>query len=484
MSVQKFYITTPIYYVNDEPHIGHAYTTIVADVLARYHRWQGHQVFFLTGTDEHGAKVAEMAAKNNMTPKQFCDQNSGYFREAWQLLNIANDYFIRTTDAQHEQAVVEIFQKLYAGGFLEEREYQGSYCVGCEKFLSERDLVDGLCPDHKRLPEVITEKNWFFKLEDFLPQIRELISSDQIKIRPESRKNEVLGLIKEGVLTNFSVSRQKNKVSWGVTLPFDQDQVSYVWVDALSNYITAIGYPSKMEEFNQWWPCEVHLMAQDILKFHAVYWPAILLALGLPVPQSEFIHGFFTINGQKMSKTIGNVIKPKDLVSRFGADATRYLLLSQFPFGQEADIREDLFTERYNSDLANGLGNAVARITNLIEKNDIKIDWSKISLPDSQQWATERQKELAEYRFDLVLNAINQRLKNNVDTYLSEKKPWKMSAGPELDQVLGVVAVEIKLIATWLLPFMPQVAQQILDIFAVEKIVKAPILFPRLDLNS
>ena len=493
MANKKFYITTPIYYVNDEPHIGHAYTTIVADVLSRYHRWQGDAVFFLTGTDEHGAKVAEMAVKNNMTPKEFCDQNSARFRAAWQILNITNDYFIRTTDPLHERAVVNIFQQLYDGGYLEEREYQGNYCVGCEKFLNDRDLINGQCPDHKRVPEVIIEKNWFFKLEQFLPKIGELIKDDQIKIRPESRKNEVLGLIKDGVLTDFSVSRQKSKVAWGVELPFDQNQVSYVWVDALSNYITAIGYPFQMDDFKKWWPCEVHLMAQDILKFHAVYWPVILLALGLDVPQSEFIHGFFTINGEKMSKTIGNVIKPQELVDRFGADAARYLLLSQFPFGQEADIRENLFAERYNSDLANGLGNAVARITNLIEKNKINIDWQVkivtgeqqlIFSESCQQWEEERRMEFAQYRFDLVLAAINQRLKNNIDTFLSDKKPWQMAMGPELVEVLSITACELKLITTWLQPFMPQVTQQILDLLTAKQIVKAPILFPRLELNN
>ncbi|OIO47870.1 MAG: methionine--tRNA ligase [Parcubacteria group bacterium CG1_02_37_51] len=470
----KFYITTPIYYVNDEPHIGHAYTTIVGDVLARYHRQIGDQVFYLTGTDEHGAKIAESAAKKNMAPQDFCDQNAAKFQEVWQILNISHDQFIRTTDQRHEDAVVTIFQTLYDRGFLEEREYEGMYCVGCEKFLNTRDLINGQCPDHKRTPEIIKEKNWFFKLEQFLPKIEELVRQDKIEILPPSRQNEVLGLIREGVMKDFSVSRQKSQVSWGIELPFDRDQVSYVWIDALSNYITAIGYPVRQDKFEEWWPADLHLMAQDILKFHTIYWPAILMALDLPLPKTMFIHGFFTINGEKMSKSLGNVIKPQSLVDQFGADAARYLLLSQFPFGQESDIREDVFVERYNADLANGYGNAVARVTNLIEKNKLQIKLNK-----DMVWLNSLAEEYNSYRFDLVLNKIQSKLQE-LDGYITKTVPWKVTNTSELITILSNAANELWMVSQALLPFMPNIALQVIDTLEADQIVKAPPLFPRL----
>ena len=471
----KFYITTPIYYVNDEPHIGHAYTTVVGDILARYYRQQGDGVFYLTGTDEHGSKIAESAKAKGLDTQEFCDQTSAKFKEAWQNLNISNDYFIRTTDKNHKTAVTKIFQKLYDKGLLEEREYEGMYCVGCEKFLTERDLVDNKCPDHKREPEILKEKNWFFKLEQFLPQIQELIEKDAIQILPVTRKNEVLGLIKEGVMKDFSVSRQKTSVAWGVDLPFDDNQVSYVWVDALSNYITAIGYPDDMDKFNKWWPADLHLLAQDILKFHAVYWPAFLLALDLPLPKTLFIHGFFTINGEKMSKTIGNVIKPQALIDKYGVDASRYLLLSQFPFGQESDIREDHFVERYNADLANGYGNAVARITNLIEKNELSVNLDK-----DISWVTGLSADYNNYRFDLVIKNIMARLQE-LDGYITTNEPWKIADADKLNDVLSHSANELWIVSQALLPFMPNIAKQVLDTLEAKQIKKAPPLFPRLD---
>ncbi|MFH1456621.1 MAG: methionine--tRNA ligase, partial [Patescibacteria group bacterium] len=370
----KYYITTPIYYVNDKPHIGHAYTTVVADVLARWRRQQGDDVFYLTGTDEHGTKVAQSAEAQNKSPQEFCDEVSQIFKDRWQNLNISNDHFIRTTDKDHKERVKEIFTKLkntttpkgneviYAG------EYKGLYCTGCEKFLTDKEIVDGKCPDHKTVPEELSEKNYFFRLSDYKEILEEKIKKDEFKILPISRKNEALALL--DFIDDFSVSRET--VKWGIDLPFDKTQKSYVWVDALSNYITAIGYPDKMDEFNKWWPADAHLMAQDILKFHAIYWPAMLLALDIPLPKLEYIHGFFTIDGQKMSKSLGNVIDPDELVDKYGIDPTRYLLLSQFSFGQEADIQAERFPEKYNADLANGLGNLVARISNLLEKNNIE----------------------------------------------------------------------------------------------------------------
>ncbi|MFW0862549.1 MAG: methionine--tRNA ligase [Candidatus Komeilibacteria bacterium] len=499
----KFYITTPIYYVNDEPHIGHAYTTVVGDVLARYHRQKGDDVFYLTGTDEHGAKIAESAKAKGIDTQEFCDQTAAKFVSAWESLNISNDYFIRTTNKDHKAAVSKIFQTFYDKGLLEEKEYEGLYCVGCEKFLSDKDLVDNKCPDHKREPEILKEKNWFFKLEQFLPKVQELIEKDEIEILPVTRKNEVLSLLKDGVMKDFSVSRQKTSVAWGVDLPFDNTQVSYVWVDALSNYITALGYPDNLDNFNKYWPADLHLLAQDILKFHAIYWPAFLLALGFnenELPKTLFIHGFFTINGEKMSKTIGNVIKPQELVDKYGVDASRYLLLSQFPFGQEADIREDHFVERYNADLANGYGNAVARVTTLIEKNELKFDIdfynsrnvgevgeygkdSKKMSVHNDDWFRGIDEKYQEYRFDNVIKDISLRLRE-LDRQINDYKPWTMSKDVNFDALqnfLSYCAGEIYVISKALLPFMPTIAQQVLDILEADEIKKAPPLFPRLE---
>src|SRR3989338_5937765 len=330
----KFYITTPIYYVNDRPHIGHAYTTVAADVLARYHRLRGDEVFFLTGTDEHGKKIADAAQAAGKTPQAFTDEVAGEFQSVWKELDISNDKFIRTTSSEHKTRVREIFTKLKAAktplgnDVIYEGKYKGLYCTGCEKFITEREIENNRCPLHpnKEL-EKVSEKNYFFRLTDYLGSIKEKIVNDELLILPAKRKAEVLGFFKQD-LQDFSVSRES--VTWGIELPFDTTQIAYVWVDALSNYITALGYPDSPEKFKIFWPADLQLMAQDIIKFHAVYWPAILMALDLELPRAQFVHGFFTINGKKMSKSLGNIINPLDLVATYGSDVTRYLLLSQF----------------------------------------------------------------------------------------------------------------------------------------------------------
>ena len=364
----KFYTTTPIYYVNDKPHIGHAYTTIVADVLARYWRTKigEDNVFFLTGTDEHGAKVAEVAKKNNVSPQQFTDQIAQQYKEAWANLDISNNDFIRTTEDRHKKIVVNILNKLKEAGVLYEADYKGLYCVGCEKFITESELVDGKCPNHNTEPETLAEKNWFFKLSDYLPKIKKSIESGELIIYPEARQKEVLGLIKQNI-PDFSISRSKKSVPWGIDLPWDKEQKIYVWVDALSNYITTLGYPDG-DDYKKYWPADVQLMGLEILKFHALYWPAILMALNIPLPKALYIHGFFTINGQKMSKSLGNVISPNELVEQYGAEVTKYLILSQFSFGSESDIKIEEFPVKYNADLVNGLGNLINRVTNMVEQ--------------------------------------------------------------------------------------------------------------------
>ncbi len=474
---QKFYITTPIYYVNDKPHIGHAYTTVVGDVLARWYRQNNHHVFYLTGTDEHGTKVAQSAQEQGKSPQQFCDEVAAIFKSRWQNLNISNDDFIRTTDKRHVERVQEIFTKLKkaktpkGNDVIYEDKYEGLYCTGCEKFLTDKEIVDGKCPYHKTRPEKLSEKNYFFRLSDYKEVIKEKITKDEFKILPASRKNEALSLL--DFIDDFSVSRET--VKWGIQLPFDKSQKSYVWVDALSNYITAIGYPDD-DNYKQWWPADIHLMAQDILKFHAIYWPAMLIALDLPLPKSEYIHGFFTIDGQKMSKSLGNVIDPDDLVAEYGADATRYLLLSQFSFGSEADIQVERFGEKYNADLANGLGNLVARTSNLIEKNNLAVDLEQGS---DQLLTKEFDHNMGEYKFDEALKVLWDKLRE-CDETITKTQPWKIDAKDELIKILEPIAQHILNVAILLQPFMPTISDKIIATFTAQKITKAQPLFPRI----
>lgn len=473
---QRFYITTPIYYVNDRPHIGHAYTTVAADVLARYHRQKGHDVFFLTGTDEHGAKVAESAQKAGMEPQAFCDQNSLLFKDAFKALDISHDYFIRTTDKRHLRAVQKFMQLLHDRGHIYEGVYEGLYCVGCEKFLTEKELVDGKCPLHNRPPEKLKEKNYFFKLKKYLPAIQRLVEQGKLGILPAERKNEVLGLFKQD-LEDFSVSREK--VTWGIPLPFDPKQKTYVWVEALQNYISAVGYGDDEKEFKQWWPADAHLMAKDILKFHAIYWPAMLMAAGVELPKKIFAHGFFSIDGKKMSKSLGNVIDPNDLVSTFGVDAARYLLLTQFPFGQDGDIKESLFAEKYNADLANNLGNLVSRVLNMIEQYlDGKVEQGAPALVPVEHLG----EHIERFEFDFVLKELWAAIAK-ANQYIDEHAPWQLAKDPakrgELEKVLGTLASFLLECAGVLEPFMPHTADTIVGGLELPRITKGDPLFKR-----
>jgi len=492
--MNKFFITTPIYYVNSQPHIGHAYTTVAVDVLARYHRLKGEQVFFLTGTDEHGAKICQAAQKAGHQEQKFCDLISEQFKQVWRALNIDYSYFIRTTDREHEKGVVEFLTQLKDEGFLYEADYGGLYCVGCEKFMTEKELIDGRCPDHQREPEKISEKNWFFKLKEFLPRIEKLITDDQILIQPANAKKEVLGLFKQG-LEDFSVSRQN--VSWGIKLPWDQSQTIYVWVDALLNYWTAlqnnntvilngaqrseesqglndniqgsfVGSRSPQDDLRHFWPPDLHIMSHDILKFHAVYWPAMLLAAGLALPRQIFIHGYFTINGQKMSKTIGNVIVPQELIKKFGVDATRYLLLAQFPFGNDGDISLDRMIETYNAHLANGLGNLVARVA----KFGFKIQDSRFKNNSEEQY----QKLMADLDLYGVVKLAQEKIQE-CDGQINKIQPWKIKDKPEQEKVLKPIIKEILFISRCLAPIMLTTSQKIVEIF---KTGQSEILFPRI----
>jgi methionyl-tRNA synthetase len=476
--MSKFYLTTPIYYVNDIPHVGHAYTTIAADVLARYHRILGDQTFFLTGTDEHGAKVAEAAKARGLEPKEFCDEVAPNFRETWRKLNISHDYFIRTTDPGHEKIVSDFLLKIYENGDIYKGTYEGLYCVGCEKFLTEVDLVDGLCPYHKKKPVKQGEENYFFRLSQYVQKLIKAISDpkdpNHYQIGPESRYNEVLSKLKLGV-GDISISRAE--VTWGIPIPWDPTQTIYVWVDALINYYSA----TLITQRPNLWPAELHLMAKDILWFHAVIWPAMLIAAGLKPPKEVFAHGFFTVEGEKMSKTIGNVILPEALVDKFGADGTRYLLLSEFPFGSDGDLSLKRLEERYNSDLANGLGNLVQRLAALAQKAGVSVEppAEKPLLDLSYRTSLDKKD------FQGALNYIWKKI-SSTDKKIENTKPWELiKRDPQkAETVLDNLVRQIREINELLLPFMPETAAKIHEQFKGPRIGRGEALFPRINQES
>ncbi len=365
MVKKKFYITTPIYYVNAEPHVGHIYTTIAADVIARWHRLQGEDVFFLTGTDEHGQKIQEIAEKNKVKPKEFVDKISEKFKVLFKTYNISNDFFIRTTDKKHEESVKNVLQKLYDNKYIYKGHYEAYYCIGCEQYLNENELVDGKCVLHNRVPELRKEEAYLFKLSSFQDKLLKLIQSGEYAILPERKRKEIITFIQQG-LKDISISRSKKQVSWGVELPFDKNHTCFVWVDAFWNYLTGLEINNQFKKF---WPADVQLMAGDILRVHATIWPALLLASKNKLPKKLFVHGYFTVDGRKMSKTLGNVIDPTTIAKKYPVDAVRYYLFRDIPFGEDGDFSESGLKARYNNELANDLGNLVSRILSLAEKN-------------------------------------------------------------------------------------------------------------------
>jgi len=362
--MDKFYITTPLYYVNDEPHIGTAYTTILADVLNRYYKSIGYDTFFLTGTDEHGQKVQEAANKNNISPKEHVDKVVKRFKNVWNNLDIKYNDFIRTTEKRHVERVKDILNDLYLKGEIYQNEYEGLYSVSEERFITEKEAEEG---DFKEIKK-IKETNYFFKMSKYQKQLINHIKKNPDFIKPESRKNEILSFLKND-LKDLCISRPKQRLSWGIELPFDKNYVTYVWFDALLNYISAIGWKSNDEQFNKYWPADLHLMAKDILTTHCVYWPTMLMASNIQLPNTIFAHGWWLMDNLKMSKSLGNVIKPLDLFKKYGSDALRYYLMKNMVLGQDASYSYKSFIKRYNSDLANDYGNVVNRITILIEKN-------------------------------------------------------------------------------------------------------------------
>jgi methionyl-tRNA synthetase len=462
----KFYITTPIYYVNAKPHIGHAYTTIAADVLARYKRLLGDAVFFLTGTDEHGAKIQQIADRVGKKPKEFVDEISAAFSTAWDTLNISNDNFIRTTDPAHERVVAAVTQELFDKKFIYKGKYEALYCVGCEQYKTKVDLVDGKCPDHKCEPEVRSEEAYLFKMSKFQDELLRRIKGGEFKISPEARKNEVISFYEKEGLKDVAISRKKKSVSWGIELPFDKNHTLYVWIDAFLNYLTGLGWPKDKKNYKKFWPADVQLMSKDILRVHSTIWPAMLLALDEELPKQLFVHGFFTIDGQKMSKTLGNVIDPNDLIKEYGSDGARYLIISQFPFGQDGDIKANNFTEQYNTNLANNLGNLVSRVLTLAVKSEIKninqeSSQFKIFGEVKKTWQ-EIDKAMAEFRIDMGLTAIWD-LINYANKYIDDEKPWKLmkSRNQEFDNIIYNLLESLRHIA-WMISFyLPETSNKI-----------------------
>ncbi len=467
--MDKFYVTTPIYYVNDAPHIGHSYTTIAADVLARYHRLKGDNVFFLTGTDEHGAKVAESAAQAGKSPQEFCDEVSARFKEAWKLLNISNDRFIRTTEAPHVAAVGSILATLKDKGLIYKGEYSGLYCVGCERYYSRDELMEGRCPLHDKECELVSEETYFFKLSGFKEQILAAIESGELSIEPVERRNEILSFLKIEGLNDLAMSR--SKVEWGVPLPFDPTHTTYVWADAFLNYITGVGWPDDMATFKTFWPADVQLMAKDILRVHATIWPAMLLALDLPLPKRLVIHGFFTVDGQKMSKSLGNAIDPASLTATYKVDGVRYFILREFGFGQDGDFSIARLQERYNKDLANDLGNLVSRVLAMVEK----YQGATVRRPGRLEEADEKLKgvvlkafedlaaALDKVSFNEALAAVWQAI-SEANRYVDATAPWTLDKAGDIDRLSTVLynGVEaVRLISLLIYPFMPATADAI-----------------------
>jgi methionyl-tRNA synthetase len=467
---KSFYITTPIYYVNASPHIGHAYTTIVADVLARYHRMIGEKTFFVTGTDEHGDKIAEAAQKAGITPKEYADKISAQFRDLWPELSVSNDYFIRTTDANHIETVRYILQKVYDAGDIYFGSYGGYYCFGCERFLTEKEIVDNKCPEHGREPQYIEEKNYFFKMSKYQDWLIDHIKKNPDFIRPERYENEALAFLRDP-LEDLCISRPKTRLEWGITLPFDENYVTYVWFDALINYVTALDYPDG-QKFKTFWPVAEHLIAKDILKPHGIYWPTMLKAAGIEPFQHLNVHGYWNSDQSKMSKSLGNIVRPLDLKDKYGLDAFRYFLLRDMVFGLDSNFSEEAFVGRLNSDLANDLGNLVSRaITMAIKYCDGKVP--QISKKDKNQALHEAAlKAVAEVEASFQDMSLHKALIaiwdfiNITNKYIVENEPWTLGKDPankeKLTAIMYNLLSALRAIAILLTPFIPQTAEKIL----------------------
>jgi methionyl-tRNA synthetase len=472
--MSKFYITTSIVYANGNPHLGFAMEQTQADVLARYHRLILDGTYFLTGTDEHGIKIYQTAAKESTPTHEFVDHKAAAYHQLTQALNLSNDDFIRTSDQQrHWPGVVKMWQTLLDRGDLYKKTYKGLYSVRAERFVTQKELDEDQGREHGQVIE-IEEENYFFALSKYQDRLRQLIQSDTLKIVPESKKREMLEFIDQG-LDDISFSRAKDKLPWGIPVPNDDNQVMYVWCDALTNYISALGYGTKQDElFQTFWPADVHLIGKDIIRFHAIFWPAMLLSANLPLPKQLFVHGFITVDGQKMSKSIGNVIDPFEFIDAYGADPFRYFMLRELPTTEDGDFSRDRFRQRYNDDLANGLGNLVARVAKLCEKSGKSFD----AKPQNPQQHPAYCTAIEHFELNRALEYV-WTLIRVADQFVDTTKPWTLE-GDDLHRVLKKLVNDISTIAVLLQPFLPHTAEKILAQYSASHIQSSTALFPRL----
>jgi methionyl-tRNA synthetase len=470
--VTAFYLTTPIYYVNDRPHLGHAYTTIVVDAMARYRRLAGDDVWFLTGTDEHGDKIAQAAAKAGVTPQAMADQNSGAFRATWQALGIQYNDYIRTTEKRHQKVVQAILQKLWDAGEIYLGKYGGHYCYGCERFYTEKEIVDGKCPDHQTPLTWIEEENYFFKMSKYQSWLIDHLERNPDFVRPERYRNEVLGFLRDP-LTDLSISRPRRRLEWGIPLPFDDQYVTYVWFDALINYVSALGGPGD-PRFEKFWPHVQHVIAKDIVKPHAIYWPCMLKAAGIPLYRHLNVHGYWTLGGQKISKSVGNLVEALALKEKYGNDAFRYFVLREMVFGLDADFSEEAFVGRLNADLANDLGNLVSRATTLIVNLGQGVVPDRVNATpaeDAVGAAFAKAKAdvataMGEFAFQRALASIWEFV-GVVNRYVDATQPWALAKDPakkdRLAAALSTLAESLQVLGIMLTPFLPEAAAKIRD---------------------
>ena len=467
---RPFYVSTPIYYVNAEPHIGHAYTTVVGDFLKRFYQLDGADAYYLTGTDEHGEKIFQAARAAGVDSQAFCDRISQRFRDAWDALAVANDDFIRTTEDRHKEVVRSVLNKVYDKGDIYYDEYEGLYCVGCERFMTDKELVNGMCSDHRSKPEKRREGNYFFRMENYRAWLREHIETHPDFIRPEGYRNEVLSMLSESI-GDLSISRPKERVPWGIELPWDGKHVTYVWFDALINYVSALEMPDG-DKFARYWPVAQHLIGKDILKAHAVFWPTMLRAAELPVYQHLNVGGFLMgPDGQKMSKTLGNVVDPFKLAEAYGADALRYYLLKDTVYGQDSAVGEAMLVERYNADLANDLGNLLSRVRALLGRHLDGVlptpeqgDRDRAVIAEGEGLLSRVRPLVDQLRFFEALEQV-MRFVRHLNRYFNDEEPWKLAKDPDQHIRLGTVLYNIveglRVASVLLEPAMPGKAQQV-----------------------